>query len=142
MNTTKGSIDSLYLLQKRALKTIMKLPRDTGTVLIFNKVNKLPLINLYDYHAQLFIYNVLNGLTPEIFKDYFVLIENVHKHDTRAHDGLYVIPCTKKTFKNSLKAKAKSLWDSIPKIIQASTSIYTFKKLLKLNYLNSLTPLV
>ena len=94
----------------------MKLPRDTGTVLIFNKVNKLPLINLYDYHAKLFIYNVLNGLTPEIFKDYFVLIENVHNYDTRARDGLYVIPTTKKTYKNNLKAKAKSLWDSIPKL--------------------------
>ena len=137
-NATKNIMDPLFILQKRALKIVLKLPRLTPSDVLFKQAFKLTVFQMCHYQSLIFIYSVLNHLAPERFDDFFVLIENVHSHETRSQGGLYAISSSKKVFKNCLRARAPNLWSSITKDIQDSPNLQTFKKSLKSFFLNSL----
>ena len=127
-------LEPLYILQKRALKIVLHLPRLTHSDDIFLKANKLSLHELFERNSLSFVYSIINHISTPVFDDFFVLTENVHSYATRSQGGLHTEFASKLVRKQSIKIRAPQLWASIPLSIRNSPSLSVFKKRLKIYY--------
>lgn len=82
-NTYSTYLDSLFKLQKRAVRIISGVKRFDSTGPLFSNLNLLTLKQLYMYSIQLFMFKYQNDILPDIFSDFFVLNMNIHSHNTR-----------------------------------------------------------
>ena len=130
-NTYRATLDPVYILQKRALKICLHLPKLTNDKVLFKKSNKLSIFDLNEYQSGIFIYSVLNKLTPSVFDNFLVLVENVHSYCTRSQGGLHAISATKNVRKHSIKIRSFQSWSNIPTIIKQLSSLVLFKKKFK-----------
>jgi len=92
-------INSLFKLQKQAIRIIHKLPYNGHTESFFKKSNILPLPKLVEYFKIQFMNRYVQGLLPELFNDDWPsnAIVNNHAYQLRNQDDLYV-PIARTTF--------------------------------------------
>ena len=127
-----GALDSLYKLQKRAVRIILFQSYRAHSKPLFVKLN-LP--NVYDLClAQILIYayKSVNNLLPSTCTSYFTHAKDTHQHATRGHEfNLYVINAKKSCRVNSLSFRGPKYWNSLPNNIRLSSSLNVFKTLLR-----------
>ena len=127
----KTILEPLYIIQKRALKIALRLPRITNSNDVFKQAVRLSVYDLCEYQSSVFIYSVLNHIAPPVFDDFFILTENVHSHATRSQGGLHAVLAHKNVRKVSLKTRSVQLWASITTNLKSVTSLNVFKNKLK-----------
>ena len=71
------------VLQKRAIRIVCGAQRFDHTYPLFQLSKILPLINLYVYSAQLFLYKYHRQSLSNIFSGFFTINETIHNHYTR-----------------------------------------------------------
>ena len=76
-------LQKLYVLQDKIVRIIAVVPRRTSSDLLYFELNMLKLMKLYLHAVGLCIYEYENDMLPELFKDMFIKVANVHEHDTR-----------------------------------------------------------
>ena len=99
---------------------------------IFKDLNILDIFKINDYLTALFMfrYHHLNNL-PDFFKNYFLINNQIHEHNTRNAPKLH--KCYKRTnyVKHTLSNKGVDVWNSLETKLNQINSYNTFKK--KLN---------
>ena len=121
---------------------------------LYKELNILKFHDIFDLNVAKFIYSTLSGLSPEIFSNWFTYTNTVHSHATTSSVTInqttyFDIGTTEpnKTLftKNSNLVKygarmisvyGPTLWNRIPKKIQESSSVATFKIQLKKHLIN------
>ena len=116
---------------------------------LYKELNILNLHDIFDLNVAKFIYSTLSGLSPEIFSNWFTYTNTIHSHATTSsvtinQTNYFDIGTTEpnKTLftKNSNLVKygarmisvyGPTLWNRLPKKIQDSASLATFKIQLK-----------
>ena len=66
------SVNKIFLLQERAIRTICKQQYRNHTDPLFKKENILKLNDLYNLHGSLFMYDYRNSKLPISFHNFFV----------------------------------------------------------------------
>ena len=136
-STSKSHIDQLFILQKKALKIVFKLPKLTPTVYLFQSKRILTIYQLHDLYCGIFMFKFQNSLLPTCFRNYFTQNVRIHDHQTR-NTSDYHIPLFH-TSKNqqSIKYVGTKIWLKIPAPMKELLFISTFKFHFKKYLLNS-----
>ena len=88
-----SSIKRLYILQKKALRIMYFLKRNSHTGPLFKDSGILKLFDKISLGNCTFISDSLNKRTPIVFHNWFTLISESHEHNTRLSDvGCLKIP--------------------------------------------------
>ena len=121
---------------------------------LFKELNLLNFQDAFDLNIAKFIYSTLAELSPSIFTDWFSYTNDIHSHATTSsvtitrnqYFDVGTAEPTRNLFtKNSnlvkyggkmIRVYGPKLWNSIPREIQDSTSLSTFKIKLKKYFIN------
>ena len=124
----KTDLDSLYVLQKRAWRLCLRLPRRTDTQLLLEKSNRPSVYDLNNILVTNFVYSAINKILPSIFDTFFTLTRNIHTHDSRRKSNLQTVLATSNVRKFSLAVRGVSLWNSLPDDVKESPSLAQFNR--------------
>ena len=140
-----GSItqyNKLFILQKRAVRIMLKAGYLDHTTPLFTNLNLLKLTDIYYLNLGKFMFKQMNNLLPTCFKNIFVFTSDVHCHVTRnssrKHLYQYFNRTLKIVFKNSPQQRGIKYWNSLADDIKQCVSLQTFTKKLKFNLLNDI----
>jgi len=126
------AMQQLYRKQKKAVRIITFSKWNAHTAQIFQRLNLLPIPDIYKMQVSCFVYRALNGLLPDRFRDLFSLNRETHEHYTRQSSKLHVFQSRLKIRQNSIRIFGPKLWNSLPDKITSSPSFYIFKLRCKL----------
>ena len=127
----KTSLEPLFILQKKALKTALLLPMRTSTEHLFADAQVLKLNQIYDLSVGCFMYKFSHSLLPCCFSHYFIQNSQQHSHHTRS-STLFRLPLfTSVNSQQSILSQGPKLWAKIPSRVRLSSSLKTFKGKLK-----------
>jgi len=125
------TLNSLFVAQKKALKTALILPWRTSTSDLFNLTNALPLECLYQLSVATFIFKFENSLLPSCFHSYFQANNQTHRFNTRSA-SLFRLPLfSTSCCQQSILFQGPKIWSKIPPHIRDCKTITCFKAKLK-----------
>jgi len=126
------SLEMLFKLQKRSVRTVCFAAYRAHTRPLFNK---LGVLNIYDIcltQILTYVYKSVNLLHPTHITNYFTRTSDIHLHNTRSHKhDLYIHSAKKCCRVNSLMCTGPIYWNKLPKRLRTAPSIRVFKKHLK-----------
>ena len=127
-----GSVPSsrskkLFTLQKRAVRTIEKVPVTTSSSALFKNLNFLKLQDIYSLRLATIMYKINNGTW--MGNTEFKKVSSIHKHFTRssASDRFYTPKVKTNAAKNSFYYMGPKVYSEIPLSIR-KLPINSFKK--------------
>ena len=82
-NTYQAHLIKLHALQNKIIRIIAGVPRRTSSDPLYDEFNISKIKKLYMYAVGFCMYKYDNDMLPELFKDMFVKVTDVHDHDTR-----------------------------------------------------------
>ena len=81
----------VQVLQNKAAKIIGKnIQNVKDNSVCFKSLRLLNVGQIRDYQAAIFVYNCVNNLVPQIFKEFYRFNSDFHDYDTRSCDNLVV----------------------------------------------------
>ena len=87
--------------------------------------------------TAVFMFRVINNLMPTAFQDMFLHIFNVHSYITRQANSLYIPRYRTTRCKFAIKCHGPIVWNTIPNYLQTISSLYLFKRKLKMYLIGS-----
>jgi len=132
----KTSLDPIYILQKRALKMCLHLPKKTNATDIFNKSNKLTIYEINTLQVAMFTFNVINQNVPFLLSNFFTLTTDIHNHYSRNKLTLFNQPTKSNLQKFSVGVRGPVIWNPIPPLIKQTNSSSSFKFMYKKYLIN------
>lgn len=118
----------ISVLQKRAIKSINKLPIRTPSSTLFSP-KFLALEELLKYESALLAYKITNNLSRHTLT--IQRISDIHEYRTRQRNNYHIPASRTSVGKNNALSQCLSLWNSLPSEITQITTINEFKKRLK-----------
>ena len=82
-NTYLTNINPLFILQKRAVRTMTFCKFDEHSYPLFKQTNILKLFDLIKFQISIFMYKFHKNRLPAVFDSYFLSISKVHNYSTR-----------------------------------------------------------
>ena len=134
-NTYLTSINPLFILQKRAVRTMTFCKFDEHSSPLFKQTNILKLSDLIKFQISIFMYKFHKNQLPAVFDSYFLSISKVHNYSTRlSSTHAYALP---KARTNCGKFRTKfigaKVWNALDADLK-TLSFRTFKARLKENF--------
>ena len=117
-NTFTTYIQKLHILQKRAIRIIMKKPFLEHTPPLFRMANILTIYDLIKVNLAKYVYNNRNNNTFQRLQ---------HHHQTRRQDEFLIPIHSLDIYKRSLAYCAPKVWHSVTKDIQNKKSLKSFQ---------------
>ena len=130
-NSYNKYMDSLFLLQKKAMRIIKCVgPKDT-TVNIFKEFKVLKLSQLYNVSVAVFMYKFVKGNLPDIFSHMYSSNFNVHSYNTRNINNLRIPYCRLIIVKQQIRYTGVKIWNYIRCRINYNCSVHSFRRNVK-----------
>ena len=82
-NTYVSNMTPLITLQKRAIRVITFSNFQAHTTPLFKNLGILKLLDIVNLYTALLLHQFHNGILPNQFNDFFVLVRNHHHYNTR-----------------------------------------------------------
>ena len=130
-STYVSNLQRIYLLQKRAVRSITKADAKAPSKPLFTKLNILDIFSIYSLQVGTFMYHYHNNMLPLSFCQTFQTGNQLHRYSTRYSDSYRAHLCRTNTKKFSLLFQGPKIWNSLPNHIKATTSAPSFKRLMK-----------
>jgi len=108
------ALNSLYRIQKKAVRTITFSPRNAHSAPLFHKLQILPIFNINDLQIACFMYSATHGLLPFYFINMFRVNSCIHAHDTRQKDKIHQIGHKLNLRKFTVTIAGPLLWNALP----------------------------
>ena len=83
-NTYESTLKPIFILQKKALRTITFSQYDSPSSPLFKSLQVIKFYDLVTFHIATFMYKFHNQLLPTAFHSFFTKVTNIHK--------IYIIP--------------------------------------------------
>ena len=136
-NSSKLLLDSLFILQKRAIRIVNHAEYLSHTIDLFRNNKVLKLIDLFNYNVGIFMHKLSTNELPEVFLQMFTRNNSVHNYPTRQHDA-YHLPRTRTIFaQKTIMFTGPKYWNDLPQDVSGCVSLYPFKRKLRMHLLNS-----
>ena len=139
-NTHQTSLDKVFLLQKKIIRIICNSPFRSHTDALFFENKILKVKDLYFFQLGQFMYNYNNNMLPSVFQEMFFKDSSVHDYPTRHSDDFLLPLLQTLSAQKTFIYEGPKFWNSLRGEIKNAPSINTFKKELKLFFLQSYTP--
>ena len=136
-NTYNTRLNSLILLQKRAVRLVGNIGWNEHSTEIFKQYRILKLCDLVKYQTCILMYKANRGILPENVQSNFHKIKDVHEYNTRTKNNFFTYHVSLTLRKMSVNSKGITLWNSLPVNIKESVSLNVFKKKLKNEMIHS-----
>lgn len=133
-STYPTRIQSLFLLQKRAVRYICNEDYLQHTAPLFLNLNVLNIYDINRYYVSIFMFNWLKGSTPASFKNYFNYTRDIHNYPSRTLNRLFIPYFRLKSSQFSIRFVGVKTWNSLPENIRECGNLLTFKKQLKRHF--------
>ena len=132
-NTTEKNLDKIFILQKRALRTLFELPNDYPSLELFSSLNVMSIRQRIVYFMGVLTFRCMTGSAPEYLCKLFVFQSNVHCYQTRSvsRQDCYLPKSVLSIGQRSFHYRAAKLWNSLPNDIRYASNIVQFKTKLK-----------
>ena len=121
-------LEIILLIQKKLVRIITCSPFRAHTEPLYFENKILNVSDISDYTIGIFLYECLYGNIPDIFRNYFQRNVDVHDHNHRNANDLYVPYGRLDIKKLSIKIAGANLWNSPPSFVKNSQSIHILKK--------------
>jgi hypothetical protein len=137
------SLDSLFLLQKRVIRSCTNSPWLSHTDPLFASLKTLKVYDIYKLQLAVFMYQHHNNLLPShlIDETFFNTAYPAHSYETRHANTQFIKPTNTVLASNTSASQGPLLWNNIPTLIKTSPSIVSFKSKLKLRLIQCYDPL-
>ena len=130
----QSMLKPVYLLQKRAVRTICGVHYATESSSLFKSLKLLTIYDIYKLQLALLMFRHKGGMLPALFNNYFFENAVIHEHNTRYRQNYRSEVCRINVRYFSVRVKGPQLWNSINTNIHKSLSLIAFKSAYK-NYL-------
>lgn len=91
---------------------------------------------ILEIKVLVFIHKIVHLNTPKYFENCTILSSNIHSHNTRNKDNIYIEHKNTKQGQNTIFFKAMIVYNKLPRNIKNINSTKTFKQLLVQSYYN------
>ena len=132
-----NAINSLVILQNRALRNINFQPRNSHLSPLFRKSFILKFLNKVNLENTLFVNKFISNVLSSLFNDWFLFSSDQHNYETfwSYHGNLHKLSYKTNMYgKNSVVASAVNAWNNSQKFLQIflrNLSPNKIKKILK-----------
>ena len=92
-DTYKNRIQSLYILQKRAIRICGQLEYRAHFKPAFVKFNALTIVDLIDFKSMVIMFKIYNKLMPNNFLSRFKMVHTTHPHNTHQENNFETKYC-------------------------------------------------
>ena len=99
---TRSTTTPKYTLPQRLVRIISKTPFDAYTNPIFKSLRILKFSDIYFFQVGKCIYSFKIGLLPNVFKEIFLITNQVHSYNTGNSNTFHLFPARTKTFWNKI----------------------------------------
>ena len=133
-NANNDLITCLLKLQKRAARLILEQSTEVPSIVLFRKLNWIPIFNLIKMRKILLVFNTLKTSWPPDLRKLFVFVRDSHPIPTGSSITDLKVPSVKTTqAKSKISFSGASLFNSLPSELKDTEnhSIYSYKKKLK-----------
>ena len=128
-NTYSTTLQPLYILQKKAVRTMTFSSFDEHSTPLFRLLAIMKLSDLVTFHIALFMHKFHNKLIPSYFDSFFNPVLRIHNYNTRsAANQSYYLPRARTNYGIfNIRFQGPKVWNSLGKDIK-STPFADFKK--------------
>ena len=130
-NTYNTRLNSLTLLQKRAIRIIDNVDWRENSSKIFRKYRTLKLADLIEYQTCILMYKANLGILPENVQKNFLKVTDIHKYGTRSKNDFFICQVNSSLRKMSVNSRGITVWNSLSESVRGSVSLNIFKNRLK-----------
>lgn len=137
-----SNLDSLFLVQKRLIRTCTNSLWLAHTDPLFKILNTLKIHDIYILQLASFMYQYHHDmLPPDLLDDnFFISNASIHNYNTRHTSDFHVKPTSTLLARNTIKTQGALLWNSLHSPIKMSPSLAVFKRSLKNQIVNQYSP--
>ena len=139
--TFDSYIEPLSKLQKRAVRVISHQPFLAHSLPIFKDLKLLRVVDIFKLRLLSFVYESVSMVAPDCFHNFFSLNSTVHCHNTRqsTRGDLFLANINTSQYGlKSIRYLGAKLWNELPIALRTSPSKFSFKKSLKLHFLDAM----
>ena len=124
----KSSLNRLFILQKRALRLCLKLPKKTNSLSLFKTANKLKVYEINHLQTALFVHLVAYKNSPTLFQNFFLPTSTFNIHSSRRKLNMQTKYAKSNIRKFSLSVRGPTIWNNIPDLFKEIFPNHRFKK--------------
>ena len=130
-NCATTKINSLLLLQKRALRIITNSNYLAHSNPLFHRLKTLKVQDIHSLQTSIFMFKFSHDLLPALFHNTFQRNANIHSYPTRRSNDYHLENPKIILAHKSIKHHGPDVWNSLPDAVKQSCALYSFKSLLK-----------
>ena len=134
----KTCIQSLFILQKRAIRICLNTNYKCHTKPLFYQLRSLNVFDIIDLNSLVFMYKAFQNLLPTNLLSYFKKVNDSHNHNTRNNNLRFKVRY-RRTSKKALSmcVKGSKMWNALSPDIKLTSNSNAFKKMLKASLLEN-----
>ena len=126
-NCSQTEINSLFLLQKKAMRICSQSNYLDHTNPIFQNQKLLKVEDIHTYQTSIFMYKDTTNLLPRSFQSFFTLNTNIHSYPTRRSADFHLNNPKTLLAHKSIRHHGPDIWNSLPDTVKSRTSLHSFK---------------
>ena len=126
-NTYASYMAKIYLLQKRAVRSITKSDYLAPSRPLFVKTHIVPIFELIQFNIRIFMFKFQNRLLPEIPNINFVINSDIHSYSTPQKNDLHLFKVRTTNAQNSFYLNGIKEWNNLSNDIKEITTPSRFK---------------
>ena len=135
-NCGSTKINSILLLQKRAMRLITNSRYLSPTNPLFSQLEMLKINDIHTIQTPIFMHKYTFNQLPSVFDNFFVPNSNIHSYPTRNSSGYHLENPRIILAQKSLKHHGPDVWNSLPNSLKQCTKLNSFKRQVKHSILN------
>ena len=130
-NCNINRINSLLLLQKRAVRIITNSNFLSHTQPIFYRLKTLKIQDIHTLHTGIFMYKYSQNQLPSLFRNIYNLNSNIHTYPTRRSSDYHLENPKIILAQKSIRHNGPDIWNTLPTHLRQCSSLFSFKALFK-----------
>ena len=127
----KTRINSILLLQKKALRICTNSNYLAHTNPLFHRLKTLNVFDINKFQTAIFMFKYTNNQLPAPFDNLFTLNRDVHSYPTRNSQNYHLVNPKLLISHKSIRHHGPDIWNSLTKSVKACTTLFSFKATLK-----------
>ena len=130
-NSSHTKLDSLFKLQKKALRICLGCHYLAHSAPLFTKLKTLNIFDLYYYSMALLGFYYFQNKLPNNISEMFIINNKLHNYNTRNRDSFHLWSVRTNIAFKSARNSFPIVWNSIPRDISTCKNLSSFQRYLK-----------
>ena len=126
-NCSKTKIESLFLLQKKAIRICSHSNFLDHTTPLFKDRKTLKLEDIHTFQTAIFMFKYVTNMLPSPFQTFFNYNTNIHTYPTRHSSDFHLNNPRTLLAHKSIRHHGPDVWNSLPPTLKARTALHSFK---------------